>query len=146
VSASPSTVCTYSAGYITPKTSGVCTVALSQPGNAEFFPATSSSTRFAVLGATKATVTANDTTVTTSQDVTLSVTVSRVTASTQTMNGTARIYDGSTLLKTLTVPSSGKVSYLWTSRARGTHTVKVVYAGGTWFTASTSSTVKVSAS
>jgi hypothetical protein len=146
VSAAPSTVCTYSAGYVTPRSAGVCTVTLSQPGNAEFAAATTSAYRFGVVGSTRSTVSVNDTTVTTTQAVTVTVVVAKVTASAQVLDGSVRVYDGTTLIKVLTVPSTGRVSYVWTSRSRGTHKIKAVYGGGSWFSASASNTVGVVAS
>jgi Bacterial Ig-like domain (group 3)/MBG domain (YGX type) len=89
--------------------------------------------------ATKTKLTASPATLTTKQKLRLSV---DVTSTTATPRGTVKIYDGSKLLKTVTLSGAGKATATLSLKA-GSYKLHAVYAGGADFKSSTSSTVEV---
>jgi hypothetical protein len=71
--------------------------------------------------------------------VTFQAAVSSWSAGPPNANGTVSFYDGSTLLSTVLVNSSGQASYTATSLSSGTHTVTATYTGGSNYASGSSS-------
>lgn len=100
-------------------------------------PATSTSAQTAKVTRAKSKVSVgySDTSVRKYQKVRLSIAVSSTTA---TPRGTVRIYENGKRVKTLTLSSTGKVTYSVTMRTKGLRSLKVVYAGSSSVYGSTS--------
>lgn len=96
---------------------------------------TSAQTAKVVKAKSKVSVGYSDTSVRKNQKVRLSIAVSSATA---TPRGTVRIYENGKRVKTLTLSSTGRVSYSHTMRTKGLRSLKVVYAGGSAISGSTS--------
>jgi len=74
--------------------------------------------------------------------LTFQAAVSSSSAGAPNANGAVSFYDGSTLLSTIPVNSSGQASYTTAGLSAGTHTVTATYAGGTnYASGSTSVTI-----
>ncbi len=98
---------------------------------------TSAQTAKVTKAKSKVSVSYSDTSVKKNQKVRLSIVVSSTAAPT---HGTARIYENGKRVKTLTLSSTGKVSYSVTMRTKGLRSLKVVYAGSSSVYGSTSTT------
>jgi hypothetical protein len=92
-----------------------------------------------VREATKTKLTASPATLTTKQKLRLSVDVTSATAAPR---GTVKIYDGSKLLKTVTLSGAGKATVSLSLKA-GSYKLHAVYTGSAAFKISTSAIVKV---
>jgi Bacterial Ig-like domain (group 3) len=145
VTASPSSVCLLSSGRIYPRASGRCTVTLSQAGNTLFAPAVTTTRTFTVLGSTSAGVTISDSTLTTTQSAIVTARVARTTAAAASLaGGTVRFYDGSRLLASRALGSSATAAIYLPTRSRGTHYLRVMYLGSSWYSPSSSSWLRIS--
>ncbi len=145
VAAGPSSVCLVSSGRIYPRASGRCTVTLSQAGNTAYAPAATTTRTFTVRGSTSAGLTISDSTLTTTQSAIVTARVARTTAAAASLaGGTVRFYDGSRLLASRSLGSSGTAAIYLPTRSRGTHYLRVMYLGSSWYSPSTSGWLRIS--
>jgi hypothetical protein len=139
-----STAAVNSSGVATFTTSslstGSYTITAVYSGNAGFIGSTSPGVSVSVTGivqtATATTLTASVNPVDAGASVTFTATVSP--APTGTPLGSVSFYNGSTLLGTVTVNSSGVATFTTNSLSAGSYTITAVYAGNTAFLGSTS--------
>ncbi len=144
ISAGPSSVCATASGRIYPRGSGYCTVTMSQAGNSQYLP-TTVTRRFVIQGATKVSLYITDSTLTTGQTAIVTAQVSRYSSSSVSLyGGVVRFYDGSRWLATRTIPSSGRVAIYLPRRSAGTHYLRAIYYGSSWYSPSGSSWLRVS--
>jgi hypothetical protein len=100
----------------------------------------------ATVGTTASTtaLSVSPTSATTGESVTLTATVTGPSGNSTVPTGTVSFYDGAAPLGTGTLDPSGKATFSTSSLGASTHSLTVVYAGDTTFSASTSSAVSLS--
>jgi hypothetical protein len=131
-------VCRVSAGRLLPLSAGRCAIRLEQSGNSEYAPAAPVVPSFRVQGATRTALSSSDRSSTRTQHVTLTARVVEASASPLTPTGVVRFYDGARLLRALPLDRDGRAKLVVTGMARGTHRLRVVYAGSIDYSVSTS--------
>ena len=89
-------------------------------------------------GSTSSKLTSNASSSIYGDSLTFTTSVTALNSISETPTGTVSFYDGSTLLGSGTVNTSGDASYSTTALAIGTHTITATYAGDTNFNTSTS--------
>jgi hypothetical protein len=105
-------------------------------GSVRYTGSTSSALSISALAATSTTVTASPTTQLYNNPIVLTAQATSPTAGTVT--GTISFLDGTTVLETVAVGTSGQASYSVTSLAQGSHSLTSAYSGDANFQASAS--------